>query len=95
MELDPAFAWPHNNLGRLYLDQGKLKEAEAELNKALELDPKDFHAQKNLGRVYSAQGKLVEAKKKFEDALRLNPDYAEAKNYLEELKLKMEKQKGP
>ena len=88
MELDPAFAWLHNNLGRIYLDQGKLKEAEAELNKAIELDPKDFHALKNLGSVFSAQGKLAEAKMKFEEALRLNPDYAEAKKYLEDLKMK-------
>jgi tetratricopeptide (TPR) repeat protein len=45
-----AAAW--NNLGYLYLTQGKFDEAEAALRKALELDPKFYaRAQENLDRL--------------------------------------------
>src|SRR5262249_11904537 len=40
----PNFEWPYSNLGDLYVREGKYKEAETFLNKALEINPSYVNA---------------------------------------------------
>jgi tetratricopeptide (TPR) repeat protein len=48
----PAFSEPHTEMARLFLDQGKLDEARAELSRALALDPESFQANAQLLALY-------------------------------------------
>ncbi|HEX7784703.1 MAG TPA: tetratricopeptide repeat protein, partial [Methylomirabilota bacterium] len=61
MALDPASSIAHNNLGFVYLQQGRLAEAEEEILAALKLDPEWELAHANLAVVLVRQGKLAEA----------------------------------
>ena len=40
----PNFEWPYSNLGSLYVEEGKYKEAETLLNKAVEINPSYVNA---------------------------------------------------
>ncbi|EUC26673.1 hypothetical protein COCCADRAFT_69829, partial [Bipolaris zeicola 26-R-13] len=67
-----------NNLGILYVEQGKLVEAERIYKQALrgyeeKLGPSHYSTLgtvNNLGLLYADQGKLVEAEQMYERALR-------------------------
>jgi tetratricopeptide (TPR) repeat protein len=67
-----------NNLGNLYLDQGKLAEAEKMYERALRgnkeaLGPKHMSTLitvNNLGSLYKSQGKLVKSEQMYKQALR-------------------------
>ncbi|TVY12481.1 Nephrocystin-3, partial [Lachnellula arida] len=69
--------WAFHNLGNLYADQGKLAEAEAMYNRALQgneeaLGPNHtstLDTVHNLGTLYKDQGKLAEAEAMYERAL--------------------------
>jgi Zn-dependent protease/Tfp pilus assembly protein PilF len=43
-QLRPELSWPHIDLGAIYLKQGKLEEALASLNRAIDLTPHSFLA---------------------------------------------------
>lgn len=62
-----------NNLGALYIDQGKYEEAVVQLSNALAKKPDYFMALLNRGVAYSRQGKMNEALLDFASAERLNP----------------------
>lgn len=62
-----------NNLGALYIDQGKYRDAVLQLNEALQLNPNYFMALVNRGVARSRQGKMSEALVDFAEAERLNP----------------------
>jgi len=61
VSLDPASAIAHNNLGFAYLQQGRLADAEREVQAALRLDPEWELAHANLAVVLLRQGRLAEA----------------------------------
>jgi tetratricopeptide (TPR) repeat protein len=82
MELDPKFAWPHNNLGNVFDDQGKHEKAEFEYKKAIELDPKDADPHNGLGNVYETQGKQEEAESEYKKSIELDPKDAYPHNGL-------------
>ncbi|RYO80968.1 hypothetical protein DL762_007374 [Monosporascus cannonballus] len=80
--------WAFHNLGLLYSDQGKLKEAEEMYQRALQgcekaLGPDHtltLNTVNNLGSLYKDQGKLKEAEKMYQRALQgyekaLGPDH--------------------
>lgn len=78
----------YNNLGLVYLDQGKLELAQFIYQRALSAIPEAdgnalIHA--NLGRVYLAQGKVPLAEKKFQDALLKDNDLVVAMMFLGQL----------
>jgi tetratricopeptide (TPR) repeat protein len=78
----------YNNLGLVYLDQGKLELAQFIYQRALSAIPEAdgnalVHA--NLGRVYLAQGKVPLAEKKFQDALLKDNDLVVAMMFLGQL----------
>lgn len=68
----PDNSSPHNQLGVVYFEQGRMDDAIQEYKIALELKPyADYH--NNLGLAYANQGGLEAAIQEFQTALRLNP----------------------
>ena len=78
VSLDASIAAPHNQLGVLNLEAGRLPDAEKELKTAIALDPSDAEAQTNLGTLYRQQGKNQEAEKLFRQAVENDRQYAPA-----------------
>jgi tetratricopeptide (TPR) repeat protein len=78
VELNPAFALAHNQLGLLELDQGRSEQAEKEFRIAAKSDPRLAEAKNNLAVLYGRQGKNEEAEQLLRDAIKSNPEYAQA-----------------
>jgi tetratricopeptide (TPR) repeat protein len=68
----------HMDLGMEYYEQGKLDEAIAEFQAAIELKPDNPDAHRNLGSAYGEQGKWEEAAAAYEQTIKLAPDFGEA-----------------
>jgi tetratricopeptide (TPR) repeat protein len=47
-EIDPAYAWAHNNLGMIWREQGKIDDAIAEFRSATQLEPANESMKENL-----------------------------------------------
>lgn len=60
-------------LGLAYLEENKLKEAEAEFLKLIEIAPEEALGHANLGLVYMRMGKYVEAEEQVKKALKIEP----------------------
>ncbi len=71
-----------NNLGNVYLAQGRIEEAQACYHKALKLNPKYGDAHNNLANTLKEQGKLQEAVYSYTKALKFDPDKPEIHNNL-------------
>ena len=76
LQLRPGFAEVHNNLGNVFMDQGKPDEAATCYQRALQLKPGYADAHNNLGNVFKDRGKPDEAAECYQRALQLKPDYA-------------------
>jgi tetratricopeptide (TPR) repeat protein len=79
LQLTPADASVHNNLGNLYADMGKSTEAAAEFKKAADLDP--THASSyyyNLGAIMVNKGEMDEAAAALKKATEIDPANAQA-----------------
>ena len=61
LELDANFALAHNHLGQAYLQQGRLGEAIAELEKAVSLSRRNPTCLANLARAYATSGRRADA----------------------------------
>ena len=72
----------HSKLGHAFHDQGRMDEAIAQLEKALEINPDDAEFHYNLGNAFLQQGHVDEAIARYQKALEINPNYAEAHNNL-------------
>ncbi len=81
-DLRPRDADVRNVLANVYLQTGKLKEAEAEIKEALKLRPRFAQAHYNLGLIRAAARKYGEAAALFRRAAEGNPSFAEAHNNL-------------
>lgn len=82
IELSPAEALPHNNLGYCLSELGRVEEAAVEYEKAVRLSPDYLEALNNLGEALTKLGRREEAMDVLEKALRLNPKYASAHSNL-------------
>ena len=71
-------AQDYNNRGTAYQRAGRLQEAAAAYQRALEIKPTLIQAHHNLGTVYVMQGKLAEAVVVYKRVIQLRPDMAEA-----------------
>jgi Tfp pilus assembly protein PilF len=72
----------HSNLATVLMEEGRLAEAAAHLERALHIMPGYAAGHTKLGIVFERQGKLAEAAAQHERAVRLNPDVAEAHSNL-------------
>lgn len=73
LEADVTFGPAHNNLGKVYYEQGNYYMAAWEFQYAIKLMP--YHAEplNNLGMVLESVGKLDDAVKDYDQALALEP----------------------
>ena len=71
LDLWPSYEHAMNNLGNIYKDQGKFKEAEKLFQKALVISPKFAACWMNLGIVQVNLNKFKEAEKSYVKALDL------------------------
>ena len=79
LSLDPKCERPesenlHNYLGLVYLEQGKLGEAIAELWESIRLFPKDTWAREQLAALYEDQQRYFEAQLQYQQLLEIDPD---------------------
>jgi len=73
-------AW--NNIGWIYLQQGKLQDADAALARSLALNPKFCFAHCNLGELRAKQKNYAAAYAEYQKAIELCPDLARARRLL-------------
>ena len=78
LELQPAHADAHINLGRLLHDAGELDAATAHYRLALAARPDDRTAAFNLAVALEDRGALDDAARLYREVLRLHPDHADA-----------------
>ena len=79
LSVDPKCERPesenlHNYLGLIYLEQGKLGEAIAELRESIRLFPKDTWAGEQLAALYEDQQRYFEAQLQYQRVLEIDPD---------------------
>ncbi len=77
IELNPTTTEIYIELGNLYREQSRHKEAEAMFKKAIELDPLNDEAYINFGRCYREQNRYKEAELMFKKTIELNPTKTE------------------
>ena len=78
----PNWDRPHNNLGTVYYDRGRLEDALREFQTAVRLTDSYADAHNNLGVVYEQLGRLDEALKEYQTSVLLKPDNADMHNNL-------------
>lgn len=71
-------AQDYNNSGTAHQQAGRLHEAVAAYQRAIEIKPTLIEAHHNLGTIYVIQGKLAEAIVAYKRVIQLRPDMAEA-----------------
>jgi tetratricopeptide (TPR) repeat protein len=59
--LDPTYPTPHNDLGVLFEEEGRLEEAEREYQQALSLNPNYLEPHANLAMLYERMGQKERA----------------------------------
>lgn len=78
LQLDPAHAAAHINLGTLYYNLQDYKQAEHHYRLAIEADARYALAYFDLGNVLDETGRIQEAIEVYRTALKLAPTYADA-----------------
>ena len=78
IELAPALAGAHVNLGTIYFHLRSWDAAERHYQRALEADPEYALAHFNLGNLFDEKGDRGQALGHYLTALRLDPNYADA-----------------
>jgi protein O-mannosyl-transferase len=89
VEIDPRCSVCRSNLGRAYLDGGRLDAAEQELRAAIELRPQRANPHNSLGVVLYREGRLADAAREFMVAAQLKPGFAMPFNNLGVLQARM------
>ena len=77
-QANPELGGPHANLGVIYRQAGKLKEAVTELEQATRLSPQQPIYLNQLGIAYRQQGQFAKARDAYQRAVALDPGYAAA-----------------
>jgi len=78
-KLDPS---AFNNLGNVYLEEGRFEEAEEAYKNALYTRVSRMYSLNNLGAIYQKTGRLDESLQMFKEALEASPGYDVAKKNL-------------
>jgi tetratricopeptide (TPR) repeat protein len=82
IELEPSNLGAYELLGRNYIDQRRLDEAQREFEALLAVNPRSVGAQTVVGMLLHSQSKVDEAAKAYEKALQIDPSAAVAANNL-------------
>ncbi|MFI5361842.1 MAG: tetratricopeptide repeat protein [Elusimicrobiota bacterium] len=82
LSVNPRHVFANNNLGTILSEQGKLDEAAAHLETAIQANPSSMLAQYNLGNVLARLGRRPDAIVHYREALRQDPGYLPALNNL-------------
>jgi tetratricopeptide (TPR) repeat protein len=82
IQIDPAYADAHCNLGSTFLRRDQLKDAILAYKEAIDIDPNFAQPYFNLGIVLNNIGKVDEAIACFQSAINLVPTWTEAHQYL-------------
>jgi len=85
LRLTPRDERPHEELGALYLDQGRVADAIREYEEARRLSPASPRAQLGLALAYRRKGDFTKAQEIFEGLLGKNPRTAEGQRVLADL----------
>jgi tetratricopeptide (TPR) repeat protein len=78
LDLDPAHAAAHINLGTLYYNRQEFGQAEKHYRQAIESDSRYALAYFDLGNVLDETGRVQEAVQTYKVAIQLAPTYADA-----------------
>ncbi len=78
LQLDPAHAAAHINVGTLYYNRQEYDGAESHYRAAIAVDPRYALAYFDLGNVLDETGRVAEAIQTYKTALQLAPTYADA-----------------
>ncbi len=78
LEIEPAHAAAHINLGTLYYNRQEFGFAEKHYRQAIQADPRYSLAYFDLGNVLDETGRVQEAIQTYKTALQLAPTYADA-----------------
>jgi protein O-mannosyl-transferase len=89
VDVDPACSVCRSNLGRAYLDAGRLEAAERELRTSVDLRPGRANPHNSLGVALYREGRLADAAREFRIAVRLKPGFAMPFNNLGVLQARM------
>lgn len=77
IRLDPRFADAHCNLGTVYYNQGRRKEARACYERAAQIDPDHVEANYNLGSLLDEENQNEAAMRCYKICMRADPMYAD------------------
>lgn len=77
---NPSSWMAYNNLGTALLKTGRVEEAVAQFNKALEIQPRYAVAHNNLGNAFLRLGRAADSFAHLQEALEIDPRNAEAHN---------------
>ena len=89
--IEPDYAGAYYHLGNVLMQQGKLKQAQAQYEYALSINPNHSDTHHNLGVAFMREGNMQRAKARFENVLRINPADADAHNNLGEVLIRLGK----
>ena len=82
----PKFEWPYGNLGLVYTQQGKLKEARRALQKSLSLNPSYVNGWLHLAEVCQQGSDSAGAREAVNKVLQLDPSNSSARRLQSQLK---------
>jgi tetratricopeptide (TPR) repeat protein len=85
LELRPDYPEALNNLGVLFLRQGRTAEAQEEFQKAIRVAADFDQPYLNLARLYITQGEKTRAREILMELLSRHPEHAAARSMLEQL----------
>jgi tetratricopeptide (TPR) repeat protein len=78
VERDPGAWLARNNLGRVFLQEGRPADAAEQFREAIRVQPDSPEAHANLGDALEAMGRRAEARGEYAAALAINPGFAGA-----------------
>jgi tetratricopeptide (TPR) repeat protein len=79
VERNPAAWLARNNLGKVFLQEGRAGAAEAEFRAAVAIQADSLEAHANLGNALAAEGREDEARAEYAAALAIDPKFAGAR----------------
>jgi len=82
IRLNPDCWMAHNNLGIVFVEQGRTDEAINQYHEAIRIKPDDAFTHNNLGNALLKMGSVDEAITQFQQALQIKPDSADVHNNL-------------